>query len=212
MTKKVSANASNGIVGLSGRTLTVGRPHILAIQIITSFLPSFQLTAFMRENACGGEFRVGLKSLHDLFPAKVREKINAEGKQKWWDEPYKKAAAEILRKTSAVEKKTPVGLAEKLAQENNEALAEIHNNLEKKFTELKTTYDCVTFKGSDGLWYAVIDTTETVSIRSYIHLTYLLMIVHYHPPPPPPSLISNAIRRAIWRMLCCSPSTAARTT
>lgn len=106
---------------------------------------------------------MGLKSLHDLFPAKVREKINAEARQKWWDEPYKKTAAEILRKTSSVEKKgNSLGLTEKLVQENNESLAEINNLFEKKFAELKTTYDCVTFKGKDGLWYAVIDTTETV--------------------------------------------------
>lgn len=118
----------------------------------------------MRETASGTEYRVGVKSLHDLFPAKVREKINAEERQKWWDEPYKKAAAEILRKTSAVEKKTNQGLAEKLNQENNEALAEINNLYEKKFADLKTTYDCVTFKGNDGLWHAVIDTTETVSL------------------------------------------------
>lgn len=128
----------------------------------------------MKENCAGQEYRVGLKSLHDLFPAKVREKINAEGKQKWWDEPYKKAAAEILRKTSAVEKKTPSGLTEKLTQENNEALAELNNAFEKKFADLKTTYDCVTFRANDGLWYAVIDTTEKVS--GYI------MTDHYQPP------------------------------
>lgn len=116
----------------------------------------------MRETCSGGEYRVGLKSLHDLFPPKVREKISSEERRQWWDEPYKKAAAEILRKTSAVEKKTNLSLAEKLSQENNEGLAEINNLYEKKFNELKTTYDCVTFKSNDGLWYAVIDTTETV--------------------------------------------------
>lgn len=125
---------------------------------------SLQLSQFMREQCKGQEYRVGLKSLHDLFPAKVREKINAEERQKWWDEPFKRAAAEILRKTSSVEKKsaTAAGIAEKLTQENNEALAEINNAYEKKFSDLKTTYDCVSFQAEDGLWYAVIDTTETV--------------------------------------------------
>lgn len=121
----------------------------------------------MRENTSPGqEFRVGLKSLHDLYPAKVREKINGEERLKWWDESYKRAAAEVLRKTSSVEKKNPTSgqsLEEKLNQENNEALAEINNMYEKKFADLKTTYDCVSFQANDGLWYAVIDTTETVS-------------------------------------------------
>lgn len=145
MTKKVTA-ANNSIAGLSGRSL--------------------KLSQFMTATSAGSEYRVGLKSLHDLFPAKVREKINAEERQKWWDEAHKKAAADVLRKTSQVEKKSGQSLEEKLAQENNEALAEINNLYEKKFGDLKTTYDCVAFKGNDGLWYAVIDTTETVNIQS----------------------------------------------
>lgn len=129
-----------------------------------------QPSVFMRENCADGEYRVGLKSLHDLYPAKVREKINAEERQNWWDEAHKKAAAEVLRKSSAVDKKNSSSstggqsLEEKLNQENNEALAELNNLYEKKFSDLKTTYDCVSFKATtDGLWYAVIDTTETVS-------------------------------------------------
>lgn len=162
MTKKVTA-ANNGIItGQSGRTL--------------------QLTSFMKENCTGQEYRVGLKSLHDLFPAKVREKINAEERLKWWDEPYKKAAAEVLRKTSSVDKKgSPVSLTEKLNQENNEALAEMNNAYEKKFSDLKTTYDCIAFKANDGIWYAVIDTTETV--RTLIMDYYGLMmgaLISYH--------------------------------
>lgn len=40
---------------------------------------------------------MGLKSLHDLYPSKVREKMNADFKQKHWDEKQKNAVAQVAR-------------------------------------------------------------------------------------------------------------------
>lgn len=41
---------------------------------------------------------MGLKSLHDLYPAKVNEKIIADLKLKTWDEKHKLAVAEQSRR------------------------------------------------------------------------------------------------------------------
>lgn len=171
MTKKATPDNNNTITGLSGRSLKVSK--------------------LMKEKCSSQEYRLGLKNLFDLYPSKVREKISAEERLKWWDEPYKKAAAEIQRKISSVDKKgasaSTLSLEEKLSQENNEALAEVNNYFEKKFSDLKTTYDCISFQAADGLWYAVIDTTETVE--------YFVVAARHRT-----NSNYDLICRAIWKM------------
>lgn len=41
---------------------------------------------------------MGLKSLHDLYPSKINEKIIADLKLKAWDEKHKLAVAEQSRR------------------------------------------------------------------------------------------------------------------
>lgn len=41
---------------------------------------------------------MGLKSLHDLYPLKINEKIIADSKIKTWDEKHKLAVAEQSRR------------------------------------------------------------------------------------------------------------------
>lgn len=143
-----------------------------------------------KANVNGEEFRVGLKSLYDLYPTKIREKIIAENKIKHWDEPHKKSVADISRKLEEFDLSHPSGkfhpenspcnilmrislpnpptatnnplpYREKLKKDNLDASLEMLNFCEKKFTEFKTTYDCVLLATDKG-WMAVIDTTETV--------------------------------------------------
>lgn len=54
-------------------------------------------------NIKGNEYRVGLKSFHDIYPAKIREKILADEKLKKWDEPHKKVTADIIRELNDFE-------------------------------------------------------------------------------------------------------------
>lgn len=49
------------------------------------------------KNIAANEFRIGLKSLYDVYPSKVREKITNDLKAKIWDEPQKKALATVSR-------------------------------------------------------------------------------------------------------------------
>lgn len=44
-----------------------------------------------------------MKSLHDLYPSKVNEKINADSKFKTWDEKHKTAVAEASRRLTEFE-------------------------------------------------------------------------------------------------------------
>ncbi|XP_059614675.1 tripeptidyl-peptidase 2 [Phlebotomus argentipes] len=154
MTKKVTAN-QGVIVGLSGRNLKVS-------------------SLMKKVNANGEEFRVGLKSLYDLYPTKIREKIIAENKVKCWDESHKTCVADVCRKLEEFDQSHPNNVnnlpyREKLRKENLDASLEMLNFCEKKFTEFKTTYDCVLFPTDKG-WMAVIDTTETGDLENAVHI------------------------------------------
>jgi tripeptidyl-peptidase II len=56
---------------------------------------------------------------------------------------------------------------DKLTKENFEATTEFLNNCDKKFTDIKTTFDCVLFLSKDG-WIAAIDTSETGDLESAV--------------------------------------------
>lgn len=51
----------------------------------------------------GSEYRIGLKSFHDLYPSKVNEKFNANTKFKTWDPKYKAAVADAAKRLSEFE-------------------------------------------------------------------------------------------------------------
>lgn len=79
--------SSDSITGLSGRTL--------------------KLSKFMRSNNISADYRLGLKSLMDLYPARVRDKILADAKLKKWDESHKKVLADVARDLNDFEAKNP---------------------------------------------------------------------------------------------------------
>lgn len=86
VTTSTIVNDNDGIiVGLSGRKL--------------------KLSSFMKSNNISNEYRTGLKSLSDLYPSRVRDKILADSKLKEWDEKHKKATASIIRCLSEFDSK-----------------------------------------------------------------------------------------------------------
>uniref|UniRef100_A0A182YBT7 Tripeptidyl-peptidase 2 n=1 Tax=Anopheles stephensi TaxID=30069 RepID=A0A182YBT7_ANOST len=151
--KTVTAGQDGTIVGLSGRKL--------------------QLSSTMKaKNTAGSEYRVGLKSVHDLSPSRIRERILSDLKVKTWDDRHKVAVSEAARELSDFEAKLPpsgVSGKEKLVKENLESTLEFLNTCDKKFTDLKTSYDCVLFPTKDG-WMAVIDTTEKGDLENAVHV------------------------------------------
>uniref|UniRef100_A0A336M1F3 Tripeptidyl-peptidase 2 n=1 Tax=Culicoides sonorensis TaxID=179676 RepID=A0A336M1F3_CULSO len=149
MTKKVQISTSGTIQGLSGRSLKVS-------DIMKNLNPS-------------GEYRVGLKSLSDLYPSRIREKIIADMKLKNWDNVHKRAVTEVSKQLEEFENKNPVAanfqLKEKLQKEDLDATVEFLGQQEKKVNDLKITYDCVLFNSDEG-WIAVIDTTECGDLQN----------------------------------------------
>lgn len=75
MTTIVVATENDSITGLSGRSLK-----------ISNYMKSYNST---------NEYRIGLKSLADLYPSRIRDIITADAKQKQWDEKNKKALADV---------------------------------------------------------------------------------------------------------------------
>ncbi|KAL1392834.1 hypothetical protein pipiens_012189 [Culex pipiens pipiens] len=153
--KVVTASADGTIVGLSGRVLRLS-------------------TAMKTKNLSpAGEFRLGLKSMHDLYPSRIREKIVADCKLKTWDEAHKRTLAGASRDVAEFEAKNPavqsLPLKERLAKENLDCTLEYLNGCEKKYGDLKTTYDCVLYATEAG-WVAVIDTTECGDLERAVHV------------------------------------------
>lgn len=120
-----------------------------------------------------GEYRVGLKSIHDLFPSKVRDTFINLTKDKNWNEPHKKALADVAREIAAFERNNPdsssFSLKQKQEKENLDACVEFLNNYEKKYASIKTSYDCVLYKTED-VWRSVIDTTENGDLANAVHI------------------------------------------
>lgn len=84
-TSTIVTATGDTITGLSGRTL--------------------KLSNFMKSNNTGSDYRLGLKNLMDLYPSRVRDKIVADAKLKQWDEPNKKALADLAREVAEFETK-----------------------------------------------------------------------------------------------------------
>nr|CAH0110775.1 unnamed protein product [Daphnia galeata] len=134
----VPAEVKNGIItGLSGRSLKI--PD-------TWTNPS-------------GEYRIGCKSLYQLYPTALRERMLKDFKENKWDPVHKKTLAETTKKLQAFEAANPdCSGAEKATKEDYEMQIEMLNTLEKKFSNLGPCFDCVVF--FDGQhWRACLDTS-----------------------------------------------------
>ncbi|XP_058054982.1 tripeptidyl-peptidase 2 isoform X1 [Anopheles bellator] len=154
MSKEVTAGEDGTLQGLSGRTLKLS-------------------STMMAKNVAGMEFRVGLKSMHDLCPSRIRERIMNDLKVKTWDDPHKTAYSAACRELTEFDAANPSPTAlsgkEKLMKENLECTMEFLSACEKKFIDFKTSYDCVLFPTKEG-WMAVIDTTERGDLENAIHV------------------------------------------
>lgn len=85
MTTIVTPNENDIITGLSGRSL--------------------KISDYMKSNNSSNDFRLGLKSLADLYPSRIRDIIAADAKQKQWDEKNKKALADVYSDIAEFESK-----------------------------------------------------------------------------------------------------------
>ncbi|KAH8299436.1 hypothetical protein KR044_001463 [Drosophila immigrans] len=146
MSKKVTPDDKGIIKGLSGRSLKLS-PELLALNTDKD-----------------GAFRVGLKTFHDLVPAKIRDNIVAQAKLKSWDKPHKTATANASRKIVEFETQNPGDTSKlpwdkKIVKENLDFELEMLNSYEKLYNDIKTSYDCVLFPTENG-WLTIIDTTE----------------------------------------------------
>lgn len=104
-----------------------------------------------------------MKKAFDLYPERLRERIQDEYKEKKWENQHKIAVAEAVRQLGKLETKltgvqNPSEL-EKLEKEDLEAKIEILINSDKKYADVGPVYDCILFH--DGAkWVCCVDTTE----------------------------------------------------
>ncbi|XP_004536799.1 tripeptidyl-peptidase 2 isoform X2 [Ceratitis capitata] len=154
VSKKVKATEKGFITGLSGRQLKL-TPEMTA------------------SNTANGEYRIGLKTLHDLCPSKVRENIINYNKTKYWDGPNKTAIAGVTRKIVEFESQntdlTKLPWDKKLLKEDLDYTLDMLNSYDKMYKEFKTSYDCILYQTSSG-WRAVVDTTEKGDLEQAVHI------------------------------------------
>lgn len=123
-----------------------------------------------------GEFRLGMKSLLDLYPQKVRERMMADMKQRLWDEPNKAALAQLNRDLAHFEELHPVtggpplSVHERLERENIEQALDALNAWDKQYLQLRPMYDIVLWRVAGDAWRVCIDVTETGDLANAIEL------------------------------------------
>ncbi|XP_059484190.1 tripeptidyl-peptidase 2 isoform X2 [Neocloeon triangulifer] len=115
-----------------------------------------------------GKYHVGVKNAFELYPSKLRERIEKERKERLWEPGHKKAQADAARKLQEFETKYPQPTgAEKLIKEDLENQIELLASMEKKYYDPGPAYDCVVFYDGD-MWRACIDTTEEGDLEKCI--------------------------------------------
>ncbi|XP_076397926.1 tripeptidyl-peptidase 2 isoform X1 [Megachile rotundata] len=132
-----------------------------------------------------GQYHIGVKNLYSLYPGKLRERVLMERKKRLWDNCQKSALAEASRQLQEFEAKNPqlTTLKDRLQKEDLEARVEILNNIEKKYSDVGPTYDCVVFH--DGqVWRACIDTSEEGNLEAGVFLGEYSMTREYAPLIP----------------------------
>lgn len=129
---------------------------------------------------------MGVKSLHDLYPAKVNEKIVSDLKLKTWDEKQKLSVAEQSRRinefevansaskqyykpiscfhkiygeTISFDSDQNLALKEKLRKDDLDNGLECLQSFEKQYSDIKNTYDCILYQTKNG-WRCAIDIAQ----------------------------------------------------
>lgn len=142
------------ITGLSGKTL--------------------KLSEFMLKTSKSETYRVGLKSFHDIFPNRIRERDMADLKLKKWDEPNKKCLSQISREITEFDTKNPnvqnLSFKDKLVKENLDGIAEFLTNCDKKFSDIRISYDIILFQSKEGDWIVCIDTSRKGDLENAIFI------------------------------------------
>ncbi|XP_039278356.1 tripeptidyl-peptidase 2 isoform X2 [Nilaparvata lugens] len=111
-----------------------------------------------------GKFHVGLKNGYDLYPKSLKEKVEKERREKFWDPEHKSVSAETIRKqqnflkTLDENKTQTLSREDKLLKEEYEAQVEVLQAFEKKYFDGGIMYDCVVFHDGE-IWRACLDTS-----------------------------------------------------
>ncbi|KAH0553976.1 tripeptidyl-peptidase 2 isoform X2 [Cotesia glomerata] len=129
-----------------------------------------------------GNYHIGVKEAYRLYPTKLREKISAERKKKYWDDGHKSALAEATRKLQEFEAShpNPTSVEDKLVKEELETRVEVLQNGEKKYHDAGPTYDCVVYHDGQQ-WRVCIDTSEEGNLEAGIHLGEYSLTHEYAP-------------------------------
>ncbi|CAG2104207.1 unnamed protein product [Medioppia subpectinata] len=147
----VEADIDGFITGLTGTKLKCFQ----VMTVLTDQIPS------QWQNP-SGKYHIGVKNIYELFTKGMRERMAKEYTENEWQPMQKTAIAEAVRQLQEFERTHSDASAdnteEKLIREDLQSRVDFLKQLDKKFTDLGPTYDCVVF--NDGThWKGIVDTS-----------------------------------------------------
>jgi len=102
-----------------------------------------------------GEYRLGTKSLYQLFPKQLIDRLQKDKRQKLWDPKHSRILQKVMLEASgdeakvkcesSQEVKSKSEFEEKLKKENREAQVEMLEKFDKNWSDCGPTVDCVIF-------------------------------------------------------------------
>ncbi|KAF5299966.1 hypothetical protein FQA39_LY11339 [Lamprigera yunnana] len=130
------------------------------------------------------KYRLGVKNAFDLYPKRLKERIQEEREEKLWSNSHKLTVAGANRALTKFESlhsgKQSLTEEEKLEKEDLEAKIEVLTSLEKKYLDVGPIYDCVLFHDGSK-WVACVDTTEKGDLEK-CHLLGEYSVTHDFAP------------------------------
>lgn len=118
-----------------------------------------------------GKYHIGLKNGYELYPKSLKDKVEKERREKYWDPEHKSVSAETIRKQQhflkGLEENKSQNLSreDKLLKEEFEAQVEVLQTFEKKYFDGGIMYDCVVFHDGE-MWRACLDTSLNGDLSS----------------------------------------------
>jgi len=111
-----------------------------------------------------GIYHLGRKSLYQLYPKALKDRLQKEKREKKWNAIHKKTITDCMTAISDLNK-SDLSQEEKLIKEDKEAQLEVLDKLDKSWSDCGPVVDCVVFHDGEN-YQACVDTSLVGDLES----------------------------------------------